>query len=107
MLQSMPTVSWLGPEAPNVDVVLSSRCRIMRNLVGHRFAHACTSEEVNEVEGTILDAVRRADVAIERLRGITMAERDYLVGCRLISPDFLPGNPRVDHFSSINREWSR
>src|SRR5579872_1181420 len=88
VLQSMPTVAWLGPDAPNSDVVLSSRCRLMRNLVGHRFPHAAPPDELIEIEGTVLDAVRRSEIPLERLRGITIAERDYLVGCRLVSPDF-------------------
>ena len=88
VLHSMPTVSWLSQDAPNVDVVMSSRCRIMRNLVGHRFPHAADDAELSQVEATVLDAVRRSELPIERLRGITIAERDYLVGCRLISPDF-------------------
>src|ERR1017187_8248999 len=87
VLHSMPTVAWLGQDAPNVDVVMSSRCRIMRNLVGHRFPHAAGETELFEVEATVLDAVRRAELPIERLRSITIAERDHLVGCRLISPD--------------------
>src|SRR5580658_8597659 len=93
VLQSMPTVAWLGAEAPNVDVVMSSRCRIMRNLVGHRFPHAADDVELLEMETTVLEAVRRAELPIERLRGITIAERDYLVGCRLISPDFAWQSP--------------
>lgn len=88
VLQSMPSVAWLSQDAPNVDVVMSSRCRIMRNLVGHRFPHSAEEAELREIESTVLDAVRRSELPIERLRGITIAERDYLVGCRLISPDF-------------------
>ena len=65
----------------------------MRNLVGHRFPHAADDPELCEIEATVLDAVRRAELPIERLRGITIAERDHLVGCRLISPDFAWQSP--------------
>src|ERR1035438_2033852 len=93
VLHSMPTVAWLSQDAPNVDVVMSSRCRIMRNLVGHRFPHSADDAELCVIEATVLDAVRRAELPIERLRGITIAERDHLVGCRLMSPDFAWQSP--------------
>jgi protein arginine kinase len=94
VLQSMPKPAWLSEDAPHGDVVLSSRTRVMRNLVGHRFPNRADTSELQQVMEKVLDAARRADLGLEVFKGLTNAERDYLVGCRLVSPDFewtLPG----------------
>jgi protein arginine kinase len=59
----------------------------MRNLRGHRFTHHGDAEELE----TILASVSKPLVAqggFEILKGINSSERDYLVGCRLCSPEF-------------------
>ncbi len=94
VLRSMPRPAWLGEDAPHVDVVLSSRTRLMRNLKAHRFPNQADTSELQEVMRKILRAAREGDLALEAHKGLTNAERDYLVGCRLVSPDFewtLPG----------------
>ncbi|MFY9234391.1 MAG: hypothetical protein WAO58_08015 [Fimbriimonadaceae bacterium] len=81
--QSAP--GWLSADAPYCDVILSSRYRVMRNLRGFRFPHHATVDELLEISRQVLHAGRGHFEAHRRLTG---AERDYLVGCRLISPDF-------------------
>jgi protein arginine kinase len=94
VLQSMPRPAWLSEDAPHVDVVLSSRTRLMRNLQGHRFPNKAENHELQEIMRKILRAERDASLGFEAHKALTNAERDYLVGCRLVSPDFewtLPG----------------
>lgn len=94
ILQSMQRPAWLSDDAPHGDVVLSSRTRIMRNLRGHRFPNKAAEDEMMAIMHSILDAAREAQPSLEVFKGLTNAERDYLVGCRLVSPDFcwtLPG----------------
>jgi protein arginine kinase len=84
VLRSTPP-AWLSPDAPYSDVVLSSRCRIMRNVHGFRFPHHASTEELVEVASLVIKAGKDAFEVHKRL---TNSERDYLVGCRLVSPDF-------------------
>jgi len=86
VLRAMPQPAWLSPDAPQVDVVLSSRVRIMRNLRGHRFTHAASPNELVQISREILDAAER--LGLEAFRQISNAEREYLVACRLASPHF-------------------
>lgn len=90
VLRSLPKPAWLAAEAPDADVVLSTRARALRNLRGYRFPHAASKEELLEVLGRILEAAGRR---YEALRQETLAERAYLVGCRLISPEFKWSEP--------------
>lgn len=94
VLGSGPKPAWLSDDAPQVDVVLSSRTRVMRNLVGHRFPNRAGIAELQDVMRKILDAARDANLSLDTFKGLTNAERDHLVSCRLVSPDFewtLPG----------------
>ena len=88
VLSSMPKPAWLGEDSPESDVVLSARVRIMRNLRGRKFPHAASAEESVEAMQRIVEAARAAGLELEANLAITQAERDYLVGCRLVSPDF-------------------
>jgi protein arginine kinase len=87
VLSSLPSPAWLAQDAPHNDVVLSSRVRVMRNLVGYRFPHQATLKELTDVQKLILASL--ADRPFEVNRHLSVAERDHLVGCRLMSPDFL------------------
>lgn len=92
VLRSTPP-AWLAVDAPNGDVVLSSRSRIMRNLAGHRFPHHADTAELNAILEEVSSALG-TDEGFELLKHLTTSEHDYLVGSRLCSPDFkfdLPG----------------
>lgn len=88
VLRSLPAPYWLSADAPQGDIVLSTRVRVMRNLRGHRFPHAADDEELRRIERKILNAADAAPIDFEVLRQISNAEREYLVGCRLVSHDF-------------------
>lgn len=60
--------------------------RVMRNVAGYRFPHRAQLEELAEVQRLILASL--ADQPFSVHRYLSMAERDHLVGCRLMSPDF-------------------
>lgn len=85
VLRTMPPPAWLSPDAPQCDIVLSSRCRLMRNLRGFRFPHHAPLEELSEVSSRVCKA---AGAHFEVHKRLTTPERDYLLGCRLLSPDF-------------------
>ena len=85
---SMPPPAWISADAPEIDVVLSSRGRVMRNLAGHRFPHTASDQERISVMQEVLGAVKSTTLDLDVFRSLTVAERDYLVGCRLVSPEF-------------------
>src|SRR4051812_49065042 len=86
VLRSMPEPAWLSPDAPQADVVVSTRVRVMRNLKGHRFTHAASPHELVQISRKILEPAEA--LGLEAFRQISNAEREYLVACRLASPHF-------------------
>ncbi|MFP6596108.1 MAG: hypothetical protein VCC01_01510 [Candidatus Hydrogenedentota bacterium] len=52
MLQS--TAQWLDAEGPNADIVLSTQCRLLRNLADYPFPGQCTPEEKKTIEASVL-----------------------------------------------------
>ena len=94
MLRAMTPPAWLSVDAPDSDVVLSSRVRVMRNLAGFRFVHRESEAELQAIMGRIFAASQASGLDLQTFKNLTNMERDYLVGCRLVSPDFewtLPG----------------
>lgn len=84
--EAMPPPAWLSADAPQNDVVLSSRVRTMRNLQGFAFPHHLERKELEEVQGLVLGSLKGNDLEI--MRQLAPGERHYLVGCRLISIEF-------------------
>jgi protein arginine kinase len=103
VLRSMPAPAWLEGEAPDSDVVISSRMRCARNLVGHRFPHHCNDIELEMVLKKILEAIQHPRLQLNVQHKLTAAERDYLLGNRLISVDFLPNDPGRALLTDDNR----
>jgi protein arginine kinase len=94
VLNAMPSPGWLSASGVDTSIVLSSRVRIMRNLVGYRFVHASQLNDLQIIMRKVMDAAGNSGLDFEAFKSLTNAERDYLVGCRLVSPDFewtLPG----------------
>jgi protein arginine kinase len=60
----------------------------MRNLAGYRFPHSADEAELTEVMASVLKAAKEIPHGLEAFKSLTNAERDYLVGCRLLSPEF-------------------
>lgn len=88
VLNSMPLPGWLSSTGRDVDVVLSTRVRIMRNLTGFKFVHKAPQEELYTVMSKVLGAASASGLDLEAFKSLTNAERDYLLGCRLVSTDF-------------------
>ena len=77
--------SWLVRDAgPDAEIVLSCRVRLMRNLAGHRFPDASSTEENIQVMNRILGSAHGYEI----FPSLTKVERDHYVGTRLLSPDF-------------------
>lgn len=93
---------WLSPDAPASEVVLSSRARLMRNLAGLPFPHACTRAELEIVQRRVGEALTR--LGWSERRSVSDAEKAVLVGSRLVSPDFGWGQPGRSAFLSPARE---
>lgn len=89
--EAMPPPAWLAVDAPQNDVVLSSRVRTMRNLRGYAFPHHLERRELDAVQSQVLGALKGADLEI--MRQLAPGERHYLVGCRLISFEFAFDSP--------------
>lgn len=88
VLRSERRPAWLSEDAPHVDVVLSTRTRVMRNLAGFRFPQAAKDEELAQILRLTLQAKADSGLELETYNGLTTVERDYLVNCRLVSHDF-------------------
>ncbi len=103
VLRSMPAPAWLEGEAPDSDVVISSRMRCARNLLGHRFPHHATDTELEMVLNQILEASKHPRLQLNVQHKLTAAERDYFLGNRLISADFKPNDPGRALLTDDNR----
>lgn len=88
VLRSMPSPAWLAADAPHGEIVISSRVRYARNLQGYRFAHHAEPEELRDVLAQAKAAVQKAELPLNVLAKLTEAERDFLLGSRLLSPEF-------------------
>lgn len=93
VLRSMPAPAWLKVDAPEGDIVVSTRHRMARNLTGFHFPSHATSEDLRAVMQQIKSAAERSPLKLNPMTRLTEAERDYLLGARLISPDFQHREP--------------
>ncbi|MBN8691483.1 MAG: hypothetical protein J0L72_11965 [Armatimonadetes bacterium] len=91
VLRSMPPPAWLSAPGPNSDVAISTRVRLARNLVGHRFPNHAGADELREIGRKVREVAEK--IPLEVIRRITEAEREYLIGCRMISPDYKTEEP--------------
>lgn len=89
VLRSLPAPAWLDGDGPDRDVVVSSRFRAARNLSGFRFPHHCTDDELRSALAVLLEAFEGQ--RLEVVRRLTDAEREFLIGCRLISVEWPVG----------------
>lgn len=91
--RSIAQPAWLGPDAPDNDVVISSRVRIARNLKGHRFPHHAPEPELREILLKVREAVTASGLVTEWVTQLSPVEQNYLVASRLISKDFAINEP--------------
>lgn len=96
--------AWLTEDAPHADVVLSSRVRVMRNLRGFRFVHRAAESELLDIRAAVLAA---APDTARIYRNVAETEHQFLLGSRLVSPEFdlaAPGRALLidpDHSASV------
>ena len=88
VLRSMPLPDWLQRRGPEESVIVSSRVRHARCLTGARFPSTATREELFAVRKRVEKAAEICNPRLSSLSKISEVERDYLIGCRLISTDF-------------------
>jgi protein arginine kinase len=86
VLQDDRPPAWLAADAPHGDVVLSSRARVARNLVGYRFPHRADKSELLAVRDQVVEAFRGTNLEI--ILRLSAIEWEHWVGARLISVDF-------------------
>ncbi|MCC6686622.1 MAG: hypothetical protein IT205_06505 [Fimbriimonadaceae bacterium] len=91
VLRSMLRPAWLNANAPENDVAISSRCRYARNLRGHHFPNHASSAELKTIAARVKEA--GASLGLETFRRLGDTEREYMVGCRLMSTEFAPHEP--------------
>lgn len=103
VLRSMPAPAWLEGDAPDADIVISSRMRCARNLHGHRFPHHAPDTELEMILSKVLEAAKHPRLQLNVQHKLTAAERDYLLGNRLISADFRPNDPGRALLTDDNR----
>ncbi|HXG23642.1 MAG TPA: hypothetical protein VNJ09_03730, partial [Chthonomonadales bacterium] len=68
----IPPPQWLTDAGPECDVVLSTRCRLARNLAGVPFPWRATEGQRKQVAQAVLDAVERCGAELgqaQRVRG--------------------------------------
>ena len=80
---------WLSGQGPHSDIVLSSRIRLARNLVGFKFVSRCSVEEKRQVVETLREVLTQLDlgdevfyISVDETSGLN---RDFLVERHLIS----------------------
>lgn len=93
VLRSMPPSAWLDRDAPHADVVLSTRSRFLRNLRGHRFPNRADADELQAILREVVHSLKECRIDFAVHRHISAAEREYLVGCRLASPELAWSEP--------------
>ncbi len=91
---------WMG-EGPESDVVVSSRIRAARNIIGMPFPHLLNIEDSKDIFQSIKAAVESDELKIKfgglnfcEMSSLSAVERQILVEKHLISPDLLENYPQ-------------
>lgn len=94
-----PYSPWMSDDAPETDVVISSRARLARSLAAFPFPHRLSPEKAEQVIQAVGQATREnefqerfGEVELLRLAELAPLERWMLVEKHLISPNFLKTN---------------
>ncbi|SHK99459.1 protein arginine kinase [Desulforamulus aeronauticus] len=93
---SNPYSKWLDASGPESDVIISSRVRIARNLVGYPFPHLLGYDNADKILYAVQSAIESAAIKeivgqleLSRMTELSPTERQILVEKHLISPDML------------------
>lgn len=84
----LPSPAWLAPDAPSGDVVLSSRCRYLRNIAGHKFPTSANQFELDAVLKEVLHAANKGHLDLKIYTSASPVEKEHFVACRLASHSF-------------------
>jgi protein arginine kinase len=80
---------WLGSDTSDGGVVISSRIRLARNLVGFHFLNKCTEQERDEIQSLVVASLNGDDMLKSfiyvHLDNLGSLERELLVERHLIS----------------------
>ncbi|MBM7650384.1 protein arginine kinase [Bacillus ectoiniformans] len=99
--------SWMNEEGPEMEIVLSSRVRLARNLTNFKFPSLFQSEEARGVVDEISTAVE-SEFSLELLKmeTLTPLEKRVLVEKHLISPLLADASPYGAVLLSENEDIS-
>jgi protein arginine kinase len=80
---------WLRGTGPEADVVVSTRIRLARNLVGFPFTNRASPHQKAEIESRVRDAISSLELPTPlmyyNVSGLTALDRHFLVERQLIS----------------------
>jgi len=84
--------SWLSDSGPKHDVVISSRVRLARNLLGMPFPGRCTEDQRRNICHTVTEAIKKSGICDDQIT-LNMADysrldRELLVERHLISRQY-------------------
>lgn len=85
--------TWLDGSGPNSDVVISTHCRLVRNIADHPFVSQCHDDERSGVEERILNALdslnMTGDGQYHGFGDVDETQARFLLERRLISPQMI------------------
>src|SRR5689334_19629064 len=87
----IPLPAWLAQPGPDQEVVLSTRCRIARNVAGYPFPWRANELQRKQIAETLLDACQRGGGSLAEARrfkheALQEEAMDQLIEYRYASP---------------------
>ncbi|MFW6306939.1 MAG: ATP--guanido phosphotransferase, partial [Bacillota bacterium] len=81
-------IRWISDDAPQNDIVLSSRIRLARNLDNYLYPNMSDEKTKEEVSDRIKEAISASDITLNyiKIADIPKSEKELLVEKHLISP---------------------
>ncbi len=93
---SNPYSKWLDASGPDSDVVISSRVRLARNIIGLPFPHLLGTEDAGKMVCAVQAAIDHNEIKqslgqleLTRMTELSPTERQILMEKHLVSPDLL------------------
>ncbi|MBI1882732.1 MAG: protein arginine kinase [Chlamydiae bacterium] len=87
------TAAWLEGKGPESDIVISSRVRLARNVVGFPFSHWATEDEMEDLLNTVEEAIQKNPPSEKylflRFTDLTDIERKILLERHLVSREHI------------------
>jgi protein arginine kinase len=86
--------AWFDNTGPDTDVITSTRIRLARNLVNHRFPFSATTSERKKIFEEVTAALKKSaprfrNFELVNFSGLKKLEQMYLIEERIASPDML------------------